>query len=235
MFEITGRVTRGVNEYAVVLRKMALKPFVRVTLSKGTTEVTKAWARGMVFRDPYLDYRITVNLENEEFKATFLDLLDYYTHQAWDQRSELTRQSIQCFYKLIQRLDSIYSEFKAQTQLSAYPKNIIVVKTDSLVREYTDGTVEYWGGEYFPVQHSHFKLLEDYGIEFGAHDVAIYAEKSSLEAEALFIHELVHHLMDIEGLERTENSVKMLEVLRKHMPKSWLTARFEYVKEKTEG
>jgi len=38
MFEITGRVTRGVNEYAVVLRKMALKPFVHASFSRGVTK-----------------------------------------------------------------------------------------------------------------------------------------------------------------------------------------------------
>jgi len=53
-----------------VLRKMALAPFVRVRISKGLTKATKPWAHGMIFHDPYLDYRITMNLENEEFKES---------------------------------------------------------------------------------------------------------------------------------------------------------------------
>jgi len=54
MIEITGRVTRGVNEYAVVLRKMALRPFVRVRLTRGVVKEAPAWAHGMVFHDPYV-------------------------------------------------------------------------------------------------------------------------------------------------------------------------------------
>jgi len=235
MIKITGRVTRNVNEHAAVLRKMELKPFLRAKiregLLKGADSIRYADEAGkeslFTFDRPYLDYQMTIEVQNEEFKATFLELLDEYTHQSWDYRSNLTKQKLRAFYNAVKELDRIYSEFKARTRLPTYPKNIVVVKAGNLIREFTNGTREYWVGEYFPEQHSYFKRLEDYGVRSGAHDISIYAEKNSLIVQGIFIHELIHHLMNIEGMERAEDPLKMLAIAKKHMPASWLATKFE--------
>jgi len=230
VIEIQGRIMRGVEQYENVLRRMAFQPFLQVNLTRGIIKGATVLG-GYVFDDLYLDYRLTIDLANDEFKATFLLLLDEYTHQLWDSRRDLTKRKLRTFFAMIQRLDNIYSEFKAQSHLPTYPKNIIIVMAESLVQEFTDGTVEHWVGEYLPKEYDAFKCLENYGIRLEAHDIHIYARKRSLTVEGIFIHELIHHLMNVEGLGRTEDERKMLEVAKKYLPNSWIIKRFEeYVK-----
>nr|MDO8134629.1 hypothetical protein [Candidatus Njordarchaeum guaymaensis] len=84
MIEIQGRTTVSVEQYAVVLRKMELEPFVKVKLNRGIMKRSSSISfteldgtkREYFFDDPYLDYRLTIHLDNNEFKATFLHLLD---------------------------------------------------------------------------------------------------------------------------------------------------------------
>jgi hypothetical protein len=134
---VEDRIKRNVDRTSDILRRLRLRGHVTVSIRKSSVPGEEMWVKLLGperARDPVLDYRINFPPLSQEFAATFLFMLDEYSHQLWEERKrDLSQERLERFYKRILRLNEILSEFCKKASVPNFPSHILAI--DSMYLE----------------------------------------------------------------------------------------------------